>query len=32
METDTANAMGLYRNAGPENNPADTGMGMGRML
>ena len=32
METDTANAMGLYRNAGPENNPADTGLGMGRML
>jgi hypothetical protein len=32
METDTANAMGLYRNAGPEGNPADTGLGMGRML
>ena len=32
MESDTANAMGLYRNAGPENTPADTGIGMGRML
>ena len=32
METDTANAMGLYRNAGPEGTPADTGLGTGRML
>jgi hypothetical protein len=32
METDTANAMGLYQNAGGESNPADTGLGMGRML
>jgi len=32
METDTANAMGLYRNAGPESNPADVGTGTGNML